>query len=1282
MQIKPLCFYCLHKLWVVLALCLVLLATVVSVLRLTLPYADSYKQQFEQVLSQQLGATVSIGQLSAGWRGTGPALLLQELRIQHAEAKPLSIKQTSIQLDFWKTLLSLKLSAERFELTGARYELDADKLFALPNAGSGPDLTLPALEQLFFRQLKAFSLSDSELVLVSSEHPAQILQIRHLDWRNAGDRHQGRGELAIVGVTSNTINFILDFQGAELQQAQGQLYLESADLDVLPWFAQYIPQSSRLQKAAVNFRAWADISAGQFSRLQLELADNSLHWQRAGQQHSVRLGPGQLLWTPVDGGWQLLSTALTLADLDDSWPGLQLQLSRDGADYLATLQDFPLAALEPLAQLLAEDHQLLQAILAHQPTGYLRKLQSRFNREQWQLTGQIEQLSSRAVADIPGVQALDVRLAATAEQIWIGISGEQQQLSWDGLFNDNWDYDQLQLQLLARQTISGWRIQIPMLQLQMADFQFAAQASLLLAEQPELALLAQLTGLDAAKAQQYYPQRYMPARTRDYLSSAIESGQVQQATVLWQGAFADYPFSAADGHFQVYAGINDSTFRFAEDWPALTELHAELWFDNAAMLIEGQQGYLGLLPLTDPVTAHIPDLRHAEQLDIRLDTELDSSALTELMLESSLHDSLGKTLQHLGLAGPVRGELLLEISLTEPSVVASGVAELLAVQANIQAPAMQLNALNGRVHFRNEQLRGEGLTFDYLGLPVQASFNGAMAVDGYQLAMNWQGQAPAASLNTLLALEQSELLRGAADWQLQLALVLPEQGFSYQASLEADLGLMALALPVPYQKPLGQAGKLYLLANGNAEQSYLALNYPQLLDFQAQLSHQTGRFERAQLVLGDSKANLSQPDFSIEVKLAQAELVPWFELLQPMLSSRSESSLLPPLQRVRGRIETVQLPQQLALTNTVFDLTNDSKGWQLQLNGAELASRWQFSHAWQTDGIQVQLDYLHLPLADKAATTQETAVAMAEPEAELAAQSWLTEMVPLRLSCNDCSVGPYRFGKVALQAAGTGQNWQLTELISDYKGNRFVLQGDWQPDADLGRSQFSGNFSSPNLGALLTEYELTTAISGSRSELEFQLGWQGAPQQFRLKSLQGQVKFALGEGSLTEVSDQGARLFSIFSLNSLLRKLRLDFRDVFAKGFFYNRMTGNLSLDQGVAQTSDFLIDGVPGNMQLQGYADLVKRQIDYQVSFSPKVTSSLPVIIAWMVNPATGLAALALDEVFQSAEVISRINFTVTGSFDKPVVTEVNRHSTEVPVPVRIAQPENRQDDSRQPLL
>ena len=118
-------------------------------------------------------------------------------------------------------------------------------------------------------------------------------------------------------------------------------------------------------------------------------------------------------------------------------------------------------------------------------------------------------------------------------------------------------------------------------------------------------------------------------------------------------------------------------------------------------------------------------------------------------------------------------------------------------------------------------------------------------------------------------------------------------------------------------------------------------------------------------------------------------------------------------------------------------------------------------------------------------------------------------------------------------------------------------------------------------------------------------------------------------------------------------------------------MSGKLAIAKGIVQTSDATVDGVPGNLAIQGYADLVNREMDYQMAFSPKVTSSLPVIIAWMVNPATGLAALALDEVFQSAEVISKINFTVTGSFEQPVVTEVNRHSKEVPVPVRVAKPD-----------
>lgn len=95
------------------------------------------------------------------------------------------------------------------------------------------------------------------------------------------------------------------------------------------------------------------------------------------------------------------------------------------------------------------------------------------------------------------------------------------------------------------------------------------------------------------------------------------------------------------------------------------------------------------------------------------------------------------------------------------------------------------------------------------------------------------------------------------------------------------------------------------------------------------------------------------------------------------------------------------------------------------------------------------------------------------------------------------------------------------------------------------------------------------------------------------------------------------------------------------------------------------MVDGAAGKIEIQGYADLVTRQLDYQMAFLPKITSSLPVLVALLqFNPATGLAALALDEIVESAEVISKVNFVVTGNFDQPEVVEVARHTTEVEIP------------------
>ncbi|MBV2130470.1 YhdP family protein [Arsukibacterium indicum] len=1273
------CFYCLHKLWLLLAIGLVLLATLVSILRLALPYADSYKHHLEQLLAGQLGTQVQIAEVSAGWQKFGPAMVLHQMQLGGAgQGGQLSISQTRVHFDFWQSLRNLQLRAEHFELRGLRYTIDSNSLLNRPQTDLPLDTApvISALEQLFFRQLNHFTLLDSELVLTAAGSDDIVIAVQKLDWRNQGERHQGIGELAVADITGNTLTFIIDLYGPTLDKAFGQIFLESRKLDILPWFEQSLPATGRLDQADINFQAWGRVDQGELQRFQIELADNSLSWQREEQAHQLKLGPGQLLWYPIADGWSLYSGPLVMSDGQASWPDLTVQLHRNAAGWHGQLQQLKLDALAPLSQLLSDEVPQLARLTTTQLQGDLTQAQWQFqSADNWQLQGELAGLSKTSSSDMPGLANLNGQFWAAANAAGLTLNGQHSELQWASMFTDPIAYQQLQLSLLARKNGAGvWQIQLPAVQLTADDFKLTASMQWSLQPQPELSLFATLSDADASNTSRYLPLRYLPEKTREYLSGAIIDGKLQQASVLWQGAPADYPFAGGQGIFQVEAKVSDARFVFNPDWPALEQLQSRLWFENAAMKISTDSATIGGIALSGGVTAEIADLLDAEYLTIDINSALELTQASGLIGASPLRDNLGKVLQQLAPSGPALADIVLQVGLREPSVQASGNVSLNKVSLNLMAPQLAIRQLSGRVAFRDSEITADDLTFNWRGLPVSASLSGQQQNEQYLFNLNANATNGSSNVVNALWPSAAALASGDLSWQLGLALQLQDDDFSYSSALSADLTNTALQLPEPYQKTAASAAKLQLQAEGGSEQGLLTLNYADQLYFTAELDHSSGRLQRANLSLGPENAGINGPNFTVDIDIDRAAFLPWQQLLNEQLFSDNlnESALMPPLSRVRGRVGKLDLAGTAALTNTVFELEPAAESWHLRLHGTEIASRWNFSRNWQQQGLQVEIDYLHLPLQQQTGNTAQQHM-LPQLQAEL-----LT-MAPLSVNCRDCSVGSYRFGKLELAARGQGDHWQLSRFDSRYKNNQLTMQGNWVPDQQLGVTELSGRFQSPDLGSLVNEFQLTSGISGSRADINFALNWPAAPTQFELAKLNGQLQFNLGEGALTEVSDQGARLFSIFSLDSLVRKLRLDFRDVFSKGFFYNKMAGTLAIHQGVVQTSDTSIDGVPGNLAIQGYADLVSEQLDYQMSFSPKVTSSLPVIIAWMVNPATGLAALALDEVFQSAEVISRINFTVTGTFGQPVVTEVNRHSTEVPVPVRIARPEAVINDEEQ---
>ena len=128
----------------------------------------------------------------------------------------------------------------------------------------------------------------------------------------------------------------------------------------------------------------------------------------------------------------------------------------------------------------------------------------------------------------------------------------------------------------------------------------------------------------------------------------------------------------------------------------------------------------------------------------------------------------------------------------------------------------------------------------------------------------------------------------------------------------------------------------------------------------------------------------------------------------------------------------------------------------------------------------------------------------------------------------------------------------------------------------------------------------------------------------------------------------------------------LDFRDVFAEGFSFDRITGDVGIERGVARTENLLMRGVQAQVRIRGSADIAAETQALEVDVRPELNAGLASIAyGAMVNPVVGLgsfiAQLALSSPIQQ---IFGYEFEVSGPWADPHVVERRRLPVTTPAP------------------
>ena len=105
----------------------------------------------------------------------------------------------------------------------------------------------------------------------------------------------------------------------------------------------------------------------------------------------------------------------------------------------------------------------------------------------------------------------------------------------------------------------------------------------------------------------------------------------------------------------------------------------------------------------------------------------------------------------------------------------------------------------------------------------------------------------------------------------------------------------------------------------------------------------------------------------------------------------------------------------------------------------------------------------------------------------------------------------------------------------------------------------------------------------------------------------GQIKVAIDSGQFLKAGPGAARLLSVLSLQSLPRRLSFDFRDLFAEGFAFDNLVGDVRIGDGRASTNNLRMRGAAAIVLMEGSADLEHETEDLASSSSRRSTPALP---------------------------------------------------------------------------
>ena len=797
--------------------------------------------------------------------------------------------------------------------------------------------------------------------------------------------------------------------------------------------------------------------------------------------------------------------------------------------------------------------------------------------------------------------------------------------------------------------------------------------------------------MEFSKAKLASAHRYLPANidkeTRQYLSKAFESGDIQNGSLHIKGDPDQIPFPAGKvGELTLHLPISKAVFKPAP----LLPVSQGMWstFSNVNGTIDMKQDSLNIdinkanykgVALTN-VHSQIPSVS-AKHLTLLINGLVagDGSEILEYLITSPVGVQQPSLAKNLSIAGPINLDLGLKLPLSGNDDTK--------VDAKLTLPGNKvqwgdippLENLKGKIRITETNPEFEDVTASFLGGGLKISSVAAAADNS---SFNISGDMNASFIKDYIAENTKSrthpALLSAMSGSAKYEGLINFNKSGSQTNLKIDLRNWASAAPAPAKKLTGTPllGQLtlrtYVTSKSNATRADWSGKFGDQYFVQGNL----GADNESRNAIGiGAPATMPQQGVALHLASNEFDLDKWLEFLGAGKSSNKITETKKD-GATEGNVQiSAQVKKLIALdrewNDVVLNSHEKNKVWQIRLNAPQIAGQvqWHPGSNDQPSGlVGGRLTRLKVPdpiVASSPAPKEDSA------QSSKASQKPSSTKAPISpnaipsfdLGIDDLSWSKAQLGTIKIKSKTSPDQLKIESIQIINAQGITNITGQWLgKTANVAEhSSITADMSIKDAGQIISRWSNPKSVEGGEGKLNATLTWSGSIFSPINGSLAGTVTLDLAKGRLLEVNTDGAKLLDVLSLQSLFRFATLDLKgslgNLATKGTPFNSITGNFEITQGIAQAKQFSMILDQARVAMTGQINIPQETQDLRITIFPTIDATAGSLAAFAINPIIGLGAV-LGQYLITNQInrTMQTDYLVQGSWSDPEVIPLDQ--------------------------